>query len=140
MQQKNPRRERRARLVAKLIMHASLSCVVIINSLLMSALLGHLPYRLHISRTGHNPPRGPSADWWVVVLKIVTKSSSSSPYPTKWGRHNMFPFSILFCHSSSFILTPLIFMSSFTQSIHLFLGRPLLGCPSTFIVITLFVM
>jgi hypothetical protein len=31
-------------------------------------------------------------------------------------------------------------MSSFTQSIYLFLGRALLGCPSTFILITLFVM
>jgi hypothetical protein len=38
------------------------------------------------------------------------------------------------------MLTPFILMSSFTQSIHLFLGRPLLGCPSTFILITLFVM
>jgi hypothetical protein len=38
------------------------------------------------------------------------------------------------------MLTPFIFMSCFTQSIHLFLCRHLLGCPSTFIAITLFVM
>jgi hypothetical protein len=38
-------------------------------------------------------------------------------------------------HAHFFIL-----MSSVTQSIHLFLGRSLLGCPSTFILITLLVM
>jgi hypothetical protein len=38
------------------------------------------------------------------------------------------------------MLMPFIFMSSFTQSIHLFLGRPLLGCPSTFIVVTFFIV
>jgi hypothetical protein len=26
-----------------------------------------LPYGLPISRTDHNPPRGPSADWWVLT-------------------------------------------------------------------------
>jgi hypothetical protein len=36
------------------------------------------------------------------------------------------------------MLTAFILLSSFTQSIHLFLGRPLLGCPSTFIFITIF--
>jgi hypothetical protein len=26
-----------------------------------------LPYGLHIRRKGHNPPRGPSAGWWVLT-------------------------------------------------------------------------
>jgi hypothetical protein len=26
-----------------------------------------LPYRLRIRKTGYNPPRGPSADWWVLT-------------------------------------------------------------------------
>jgi hypothetical protein len=37
-----------------------------IISIWMSPLLGHRPfYELHIKRTGHNPPRGPSAGWRV---------------------------------------------------------------------------
>jgi hypothetical protein len=71
---------------------------------------------------------------WVFLCICMSSSSSSSPYPTMWGRHNMFSSSVLFYHSSS-PCSRLLFMSSFTQSIHLFLGRPLLGCPSTFIVI-----
>jgi hypothetical protein len=51
---------------------------------------------------------------------------------------------VLFFHSLLSLvismLNPFIFMSSLTQSIHVFLDRSLLGCPSTFIVITLFVM
>jgi hypothetical protein len=38
----------------------------IIISLLMSPLLKHRPYGLHIRRTGHTP-REPSADWWVLT-------------------------------------------------------------------------
>jgi hypothetical protein len=37
-------------------------------------------------------------------------------------------------------ITPFIPVPSFTQSIHLFLGRPLLGCPFIFILLTPFVM
>jgi hypothetical protein len=39
--------------------------IIILSSLLMSPLLGHRPSGLHIRRTDHNPPRGPSAGWWV---------------------------------------------------------------------------
>jgi hypothetical protein len=35
----------------------------------MSPLLGTgLPYGLHISRKGHNAPRGSSAGWWVLTI------------------------------------------------------------------------
>jgi hypothetical protein len=38
-----------------------------ITSLLMSPCWGTgLPYGLHLRKTGHNPPRGPSA-WWVLT-------------------------------------------------------------------------
>jgi hypothetical protein len=46
-------------------------------------------------------------DRTVISLKFyfisteISSSSSSSPYPTKWGRPNMFSSSILFYHSSS---------------------------------------
>jgi hypothetical protein len=50
-----------------------------------------------------------------------------------WGRHNMFSSSIPSYHSSSPCSRLFIFMCSFTQSIHLFLGQPLLRCPSTYI-------
>jgi hypothetical protein len=39
----------------------------IIICLLMSPLLEHRLCRLHIRRTGLNPPRGPSANWWVLT-------------------------------------------------------------------------
>jgi hypothetical protein len=32
------------------------------------------PYGLHIRRTGHNPPRGSSVGWWV-ILKYIQKNS-----------------------------------------------------------------
>jgi hypothetical protein len=55
-----------------------LSRVIIIISLLMSPLLwcatsvgivwfSGLPYGLTTRRTDHNPPRGPSLDWWVLT-------------------------------------------------------------------------
>jgi hypothetical protein len=49
-------------------------CSIIIICLLLSLLLGQRPFK---------------------------STSSSSPYPTKWGRHNMFSSYILFYHSSS---------------------------------------
>jgi hypothetical protein len=42
----------------------AINVIIIIISLLMSPLL---PYGFHIRRTGHNPPRGPSAGWWVLT-------------------------------------------------------------------------
>jgi hypothetical protein len=48
---------------------ACVNLLIIIISLLMSPLLGHRPpYGLHIRRTGHHSPRGPSAGWWVNPL------------------------------------------------------------------------
>jgi hypothetical protein len=34
-----------------------------------------LPYGLHIKRTDHNPPRGPSAGWWVVTTAITARTN-----------------------------------------------------------------
>jgi hypothetical protein len=44
----------------------------IIISLLMSPLLGHRPSLWKI-RTGYNPPRGPSANWWVLMTVNTAK-------------------------------------------------------------------
>jgi hypothetical protein len=41
--------------------------IIIIIRLLMSPLLGHRPVLINTRRTGHNPPLGPSADWWVLT-------------------------------------------------------------------------
>jgi hypothetical protein len=65
---------------------------------------------------------------------------SSFLYPFKYDRYNIFSSSILFYLSSFRCCLLFILMSSFTQSIHLFLGRSLIGCPFTFILITLFIM
>jgi hypothetical protein len=71
-----------------------------------------------------------------IIYLFLYSSSSSSTYPTKWGRYNIFFHSFLSLFIS--MLIPFILMSSFTQSIHLY-HPPLLGC-STFIFITLLVM
>jgi hypothetical protein len=43
--------------------------IIIIISLLMSPLLGHRPFLwITHKETGHNPPRGPIADWWVLTI------------------------------------------------------------------------
>jgi ABC-type uncharacterized transport system permease subunit len=38
--------------------------------------LYHLPNGLHIRRTGHNPPRMPSAGWWVDGFVSKTKHNT----------------------------------------------------------------
>jgi hypothetical protein len=45
----------------------------------------------------------------ILRWKAVSLSSSSSPYPNKWGRYNMFSTSILFDHSLA-LCTLLIFL------------------------------
>jgi hypothetical protein len=51
--------------------------IIIIIRLLMSTLLGtNHPYGLHKRRTGHNPPRGPSADWWVLTTANAAGTNS----------------------------------------------------------------
>jgi hypothetical protein len=44
-------------------------------SLLMNSLLGHRPYGLHIRRTGHNPPRRPSAVRWVLTTTNAVRTN-----------------------------------------------------------------
>jgi hypothetical protein len=50
--------------------------IIIIISLLISPVLGTgLPYGLFIMGTGHNPPRGPGADYWW-LLKTVNAAGT----------------------------------------------------------------
>jgi hypothetical protein len=59
-------------------------------SLLMSPLVDTgLAYGLHIKRTGHNPPRGPSAGWWVNVF--VNCSYMDEVNNTKTMRYQTLP-------------------------------------------------
>jgi hypothetical protein len=44
-----------------------------------------LPYGLHIKRTGHNPPRGPSAGWWVLTTPNAAGTNGLTYLP-KHGR------------------------------------------------------
>jgi hypothetical protein len=60
-------------------------CIIIINSLLMSPLLGHRPYGLHIRRTGHNPPRGPSAGWWELTTANAAGTNGLTCLPKHGG-------------------------------------------------------
>jgi hypothetical protein len=58
----------------------------------MSPLLGTgLLHGLHIRRTGHNPPCGPSAGWWVLTT-ANTAGTNDLTYLTKHGedRDNKF--------------------------------------------------
>jgi hypothetical protein len=43
-----------------------------------------LLYGLHIRRTGHNPPRGSNAGWWMLTIANATKTNSLT-YPSKYG-------------------------------------------------------
>jgi hypothetical protein len=52
--------------------------------------LGHcwgtgLPYGLHIRRTGHSPPRGPSAGWWVLTTANAAGTNSLTCLPKHGG-------------------------------------------------------
>jgi hypothetical protein len=38
-------------------------------------------YGLHIRNTGHNPPRGPSAGWWVLTTAIAAGTNGLSCLP-----------------------------------------------------------
>jgi hypothetical protein len=59
--------------------------VIIIISLLMSQCWGTgLPYRLNMRRTDHNPPRGPSAGWWVPTTSNVAGTNGLKCLP-KYG-------------------------------------------------------
>jgi hypothetical protein len=49
----------------------------------MTPLLGHRPYGLHIKRTGHNPPRGPSVDCW----RLTTTNAAGTDALTCLPKH-----------------------------------------------------
>jgi hypothetical protein len=44
-----------------------------------------LPYGLHIRRMGHNRPRGPIADWWLLTTANAAGTNGLACYP-KHGR------------------------------------------------------
>jgi hypothetical protein len=50
-----------------------------------------LPYELHIRRTGHNPPRVPSAGWWVLTTANAAGTNGLTCLPKHRGaRDNKF--------------------------------------------------
>jgi hypothetical protein len=44
-----------------------------------------LPNRLPTRRTGHNPPRGPSADWWVLTTANAAGTNGLTCLPKHGG-------------------------------------------------------
>jgi hypothetical protein len=54
-----------------------------------------LPYGLHIRRTGHNLPRGPSSGWWVLTTANTAGTNGLTCLP-KHGRARD-----SFCHPSN---------------------------------------
>jgi hypothetical protein len=44
-----------------------------------------LPYGLPTRRTGHNPPRGPSADWWVLTTVNAAGTNGLACLPKHGG-------------------------------------------------------
>jgi hypothetical protein len=63
------------------------TCSRIIIGLLMSQLLGHRPslWVIHIKRTGHNPPGGPSEGWWVLMTANAAGSNCLTCLPKHGG-------------------------------------------------------
>jgi hypothetical protein len=58
----------------------------------MSPLLGYRPsYGLHIKRTDYNPPREPSAGWWVLTTANAAGTNGLTCLPKHGGaRDNKF--------------------------------------------------
>jgi hypothetical protein len=55
---------------------------VVIISLLMSPLLGHRPSLwITYKKTGHNPPRGPNADCWVLMTANAAGTNALTCFP-----------------------------------------------------------
>jgi hypothetical protein len=46
----------------------TLNCFLVISLLMPPSWGTGLPYGLPTRRTGHNSPRGPSADWWMLTI------------------------------------------------------------------------
>jgi hypothetical protein len=64
---------------------------IIIISILMSPLLGtSLPYGLHLRKTGHNLPRGPSAGWWVLTTANAAGTNGLTCLPKHGGARYKF--------------------------------------------------
>jgi hypothetical protein len=60
--------------------------IIIIISLWISPLLGTgLAYGLHIKRTGHNPPHGPNAGWWVLTTTTAAGTNGLTCLPKHGG-------------------------------------------------------
>jgi hypothetical protein len=65
--------------------------IIIIISLLMSPLLRHthLPNDSTARRTAHNPPRGPSADWWVLTTANTAGTNGLTCLPKHGGARDI---------------------------------------------------
>jgi hypothetical protein len=72
--------------------NSTLSCIIIIFiSLLMSQRWGiGLPRRLHIRTTGHNPPCGPSAGWWVLTTANAAGTNGLTCFPKHGAARSKF--------------------------------------------------
>jgi hypothetical protein len=44
-----------------------------------------LPYGLYTRRTGHNPPRGPRAGWWVLTTANAAGINGLTCLPKQWN-------------------------------------------------------
>jgi hypothetical protein len=50
-----------------------------------------LPFGIHIRRSGYNPPRGPSAGWWVLTTAHAARTNGLTYLPKHGGaRDNKF--------------------------------------------------
>jgi hypothetical protein len=57
----------------------------------MSPLLGQRPFQARLKENGHNPPRGRSADWWVLTTANAAGTNGLTCLPKHGGaRDNKF--------------------------------------------------
>jgi hypothetical protein len=65
--------------------------IIIIISLLMSPLLAQMPSLWITYKKNHNPPRGPSAGWWVLTTANAAGTTGLTCLPKHGGaRENKF--------------------------------------------------
>ncbi|RVE53957.1 hypothetical protein evm_001360 [Chilo suppressalis] len=58
----------------------------------MSPLLGYSAFPMDgIGSLGHNPPRGPSADWWVLTTADAAETNGLTCLPKHGGARDTFP-------------------------------------------------
>jgi hypothetical protein len=94
-----------------------------------------LPQRLQTTRTGHNPPRGPSADWWVLTTANAAATNGLMCLTKHGAQDNKILVSLLMtdqrCLTSAIARRSTLTAgssSSLVVSIHPLIARPLLLC------------